>query len=146
MGRKRQDVTHAELAVLHVLWEKGSATIRQLTELIYPAGTLSDYATVKKLLARLEEKGCVARDRAHTAHRFAATMSQDELIGRRLQAVADNLCGGSRTPLLLNLLRSERLSAQQRRELRQLLESLAPDPGQTQTRSRDADITRNRRK
>jgi hypothetical protein len=59
MGRKPRDVTDAELAILQVLWDRGSATIRALTDARYPPGGPSDYATVKKLLARLESKGIV---------------------------------------------------------------------------------------
>ena len=135
MGRKRQDVTEAELAILQILWDQGPSTIRHLTDAVYPNGNASDYATVKKLLARLEQKACVRRDRSDTAHRFEAAISQDELIGRRLQAVADNLCGGSRTPLLMHLLRTERLTTKQRQQLRDHVAELTkgkapPTPGE----------------
>ena len=143
MGRKRQDVTDAELAVLQVIWQQGACTIRQLTDVLYLDGTASDYATVKKLLARLDAKGFVTRDRAHTAHRFDAAISQDDLIGRRLQAMADNMCGGSRTPLLMHLLRTEILSNTQRKELRNYLDELTQQP--TTPGDSDASSARNRR-
>ena len=127
MGRKRQDVTDAELAILEVLWEQGSATIRDLTRATYPRGGDSEYATVKKLLARLEEKGYVRRDRHSMAHVFRACKSRAELIGRRLQAVADHLCGGSQTPLLMHLLRTQRLTVKERQELHALLEELVEE-------------------
>lgn len=124
MGRKRQDVTDAELSILQVLWEREATTIRQLTEAIYPRGGPSDYATVKKLLERLNAKGCVRGDRSRVPHVFEASISRDELIGRRLQALADHLCGGSRTPLLMHLVQSPRLSSKERQELHALLEQM----------------------
>ena len=48
------DVTDAELAVLQTLWEQGEATIRQLTDVLYPEGKAAHYGTVQKLLERLE--------------------------------------------------------------------------------------------
>ena len=51
-------------------------------------------------------------------------MNRDELIGRRLQAVAERLCGGSLTPLLTNLVRSKRLTPRERREIRKLMDEL----------------------
>jgi predicted transcriptional regulator len=51
-------------------------------------------------------------------------MDRDELIGRRLQAVAEKLCGGSLTPLLTNLIRSKRLTPKERREIRKLMDEL----------------------
>jgi len=124
MARTPQDVTDAELAVLQVLWDQGSGTIRQLTDVLYPGGGTAHYATVQKLLDRLEAKGCVRRDRGPAAHTFTAAIDRNELIGRRLEDMAEKLCGGSLTPLLTHLVRAKRLSARQRQELRSLIDEL----------------------
>ena len=63
MARTPQDVTDAELAVLQALWEEGPLPIRRLTESLYPGGKTAQYATVQKLLERLERKDCVRRNR-----------------------------------------------------------------------------------
>ncbi len=128
------DVTDAELAVLQVLWDRGSATIRQITDALYPEGSTSQYATVQKLLERLEGKGCAGRDRRPWPHVFVATVARDDLIGRRLRAVAEKLCGGSLTPLLTHLITVERLSDQERQELRALLKDRSPKPGRDDAR------------
>jgi predicted transcriptional regulator len=128
MARTPQDITDAELAVLQVLWDQGPATIRQITDVLYPKGRPSQYATVQKLLERLEAKGCVGRDRGAAVHVFAAALGRDELIGRRLQSVAEQLCGGSWTPLLTHLVQANKLSARERQELRALIEELGPKP------------------
>lgn len=131
MPRKPQDVTDAELAILQVLWERGQATVRELTEVLYPAGTSSDFATVQKLLNRLEQKDCVGRDRDRWPHLFRATMDRESLIERRLQTTADELCDGALTPLLSHLVRSNRLSTADRATLRSLLDGLDPAAGGT---------------
>src|SRR5260370_19402338 len=95
MARTPQDVTEYELAILQVLWESGPATIRQLTDVVYPDGGTAQYATVQKLLERLERKECVRRDRGGAAHVFTATIAREGLLGRRLQDMAAKLCGGS---------------------------------------------------
>jgi BlaI family penicillinase repressor len=124
MARTPQDITDAELAVLQVLWDAGPATIRQITDQLYPGGRASHYATVQKLLERLEDKGCVRRDRRGPVNIFAATLGRDELIGRKLQSVAEQLCGGSWTPLLTNLVQGRRLNARERKALRDLIDEL----------------------
>jgi predicted transcriptional regulator len=124
MARTPRDVTDTELAILQVLWDQGPATIRRLTDVLYPGGGTAAYATVQKLLERLEAKGCVRRDRNTAAHTFAAAVGRDELIGRRLQAVAEQMCGGSLTPLLTHLVRARRLNARERQELRSLIDEL----------------------
>jgi predicted transcriptional regulator len=118
------DLPDGELAVLGVLWDNGPATIRRLADVLYPQGTEVHYATVQKLLDRLEAKGCVRRDRSQWAHVFSAAVNRDEVIGRKLQAVAEKLCGGSLTPLVTNLVRSKRLTPRERREIRKLIEEL----------------------
>jgi predicted transcriptional regulator len=122
MARTPQDVTDAELAILEVLWTNGPATIRLLTEKLYPGGGSAHYATVQKLLERLEGKEIVRRDREPGAHAFSAVIDRDELIGRRLQATAEKLCGGSLTPLLMHLVRVKKLTAKERQELRALID------------------------
>jgi predicted transcriptional regulator len=124
MSQRNQDVTEAELALLQAIWDSGPATIRQLVERVYQQTGTSVYATVQKLLDRLEAKGCVARDRGGPVHVFRASIDRDELIGRRLRAVADSLCGGSLSPLLTHLVEGTRLSEKERRELRALVEKL----------------------
>jgi BlaI family transcriptional regulator, penicillinase repressor len=122
MARAPQDVTDAELAVLQVLWEEGPLPIRRLTEALYPDGKTAQYATVQKLLERLEAKSCVVRDRSSSVHVFRAAIDCAELVGRRLRQLAEKLCGGSWTPLLTHLVQTEELSTQDRQALRQFIE------------------------
>src|SRR3954449_3453515 len=100
MGRTPQDITDRELEILQVLWTHGPLAIRRITDVLYPDSRSSYYATVQKLLERLEAKGCVTRDRSGAVHLFAAAIERGEIVGRRLKAVADQLCDGSWTPLL----------------------------------------------
>ncbi len=124
MARTPQDITDAELAVLEVLWHEGPAPIRRITEVLYPKGGASHYATVQKLLERLQGKGCVCRDRKSLVHVFAPKIDRDELVGRRLQSLAEKLCGGSWTPLLTHLVQAGKLSSKERQALRTLIEEL----------------------
>jgi predicted transcriptional regulator len=116
------NITDAELAVLEALWNQGPAPIRRIAESVYPDGTAAHYATVQKLLERLEAKRCVTRDRSGYAHVFAAAVDRDDVIAERLKAVADQLCEGSLTPLLLQLASATRLTAEERAALRNLIE------------------------
>ena len=118
------DVTDAELAVLQTLWESGRSTIRHLADVLYPGGKAAEYGTVQQLLVRLERKGCVRRDRAPWPHVFAAAVDREMIIGHRLRSTAEQLCGGSMTPLLLHLLRAEQFSDDERQELRAFLEHI----------------------
>ena len=71
-----------------------------------------------------EGKGCVARDRQTWPHTFSAVVERNVLIGRQLQQTADKLAGGSLQPLLTHLVQAGRLSAEDRKSLRALLDQL----------------------
>ena len=124
MPRPPQDVTDTELAILHVLWERGKATVRELAEELYDKSSASQHATVQKLLERLEAKGCVSRDRDSWPHTFEPTIEREDLIGRQLQQTADKLCDGSLQPLLTHLVKAGRLTPRDRASLRDLLDNL----------------------
>jgi predicted transcriptional regulator len=117
MSRPLPNVTDAEWAVLQLLWDRGRSTVRQLTDVLYPKGGPSEYATVHKLLERLEAKGYVRRDRVAGVYVFGAAVDRDTVIGQQLEALVEKMCGGSLQPLLSNLVRVKRLTPQELREL-----------------------------
>lgn len=127
MPRTPFDIPDAELAVMQQLWEGGSTTVRELTDVLYPGGSTSHYATVQKLLDRLEAKDCVHRNRDTWPYQFKAVIARDELIERQLQNTANRLCDGALQPLLTHLVRSVSLSADERESLRGLLDDLDKD-------------------
>ena len=124
MARTPQTITDAEWAILQVLWDQGPATVRRLTDVLYPQGGASEQGTVYKLLERLEAKGCVRRDRSGGIYEFHATVARDEVIGRELEALVEKMCGGSLQPLLSNLVRVKRLTHEELRQLLDLVNSL----------------------
>jgi len=118
------NVTDAEWAVLQLLWDKGPATVRGLTEVLYPRGGPSEYATVHKLLERLETKGYVLRGRNGGVYVFRAGIDRDAVLGQQLETLVDKMCGGSLQPLLTNLVRAKHLKPAELRELLELVDRL----------------------
>ena len=124
MSRPAKDVTDTELLILQFLWERGTATAREIAERIYPDYSSSQHASVQKLLERLEAKGCVQRNRGLWPHLFEALIAREDLVLKRLQSTADTLCDGEMQPLLTHLVREGKLSADDRESLRALLDEL----------------------
>jgi predicted transcriptional regulator len=119
-------VSDAELEVLKVLWASGPATVREVAAALRRQRRRLAYNTVLTLLSRLRDKGFVEADRRDTAHVFRAVVSRDELVGSSLSALADRVCDGTASPLLLALVRDPRLSADDIAHLRKLLDDLEP--------------------
>ena len=134
-------LTDSELALMRLFWRSealnsealksggpnsgGPLTAREIRDELYPSGTSSDHGTVQKLLQRLEVKKFVARDRSEFAHRFTATVSEQEYAGAEFQQLANKLTGGSFVPILTHLVETKGISRKELSELRRLFETRA---------------------
>jgi predicted transcriptional regulator len=127
-------IADAELAVLQLLWDRGPAAVRALADTLYPGGGPSEYATVHRLLERLEAKGYVCRGRQSGRYAFFPVRDRDAVLGEQLEVLLSRMGGGSLQPLLTNLLRSRRLTPAELRELLQLVDDLdTPSRGKGKT-------------
>lgn len=124
MGRAPREITDTELAVLNELWGRPSATVQELTGALYGNTTPALLATVRKLLDRLEAEGCVGRDRTKWPQHYFAVLKHEDLAGKRLQEVADELYDGDLAPLLTHLVKSQKLTPEGRVNLRKLLDEM----------------------
>ena len=124
MSRAKHTVTDAELAVLKELWALGPSTIRELADRLYPGGATSHYATVQKLLERLETKRCVKRRGRGRANEYRAVVQVADLIEQTLRGAAARLCDGSLAPLLTHLVNASQPDAEQVEELKRLVRRL----------------------
>ena len=124
MGRNGHEITDTELAVLRQLWRREEATIRELTDALYPDGGHAHYATVQSLLDRLQTKHFVDREKDGRVNRYRASVTRAELAGRRLRATADALFDGAMAPLLTHLVDNADLQPEEITALRELVEQL----------------------
>ena len=124
MGRASREITDTELSLLNELWERPSMTVQALTEVLYGNNAPALLATVRKLLDRLEAEGCVSRDRTTWPNQYSAVLKRDDLAGKRLQSAADELYDGDLAPLLTHLVRLQKLTPEDRANLRGLLDEL----------------------
>jgi predicted transcriptional regulator len=138
MARPRQDVTEGELAILELLWDRKTASTRQIVDALHPGGGAGRYATVQKQLERMEAKGLVTRDRSYFQHLFSAAVDREQLAGERLRTVLDKLCEGSLVPLVSHLVRTRPLTPEERQALRELIEQPPPArPGKSRKRRKE---------
>ncbi len=131
MPRKAARVTETELAIMDVLWKHGPISVRDIVESLYSEHTPSLHATVKSLLDRLTEKGCVTCDASRFAHRFSASVDRETFVGEQLQQIADSHFGGSLTPLLLSLFGHAKLEPEERETIRKLIDGIEPPTPET---------------
>ena len=122
MASRGHSVSASELEVLKVLWEHGPGTVRDIDKVLRRRRLRWAYTTVLTLLQRLEAKGYVASDKSGFAHVFRSAASRDKLLRQHLDVLADQLCDGAATPLVLALVRGHRFSAEEIEQFRRLLD------------------------
>jgi predicted transcriptional regulator len=117
-------ISDTEMEVLHVLWEQGPGTVRDIDAVLRRRGRRWAYTTILTLLHRLQTKGYVASDKSSIAYVFQATVTREKLLRRRLTDLAERFCEGMTAPLVLALMESRRFSAEEVEEFRRLLDEL----------------------
>lgn len=102
--------TQRELQILKLLWENGPSSVKDVHRRLVAASEADRdlaYNTVQTLLRIMDEKGLVAHEVEGRTFIYSASHSRDETTTGFLDRVFD----GAASELVLSLLRSERLSA-----------------------------------
>lgn len=127
MARKpRKPIPDAELEVLHALWEAGRGTVRDVLDRL-PGDRA--YTTVQTLLSRLESKGYIRSSKDGRALVYEANTEREDLLTEELRDVASRVTGGSATPLVMNLVEHNDLTADDIKQLRELLDQVESKRG-----------------
>lgn len=122
--RQQYDLGSSELEVLKVLWDEAPCTVREVLNHMHQRGRHVAYTTVQTLLTRLEQKQFVRSDKSDLAHVFRARVSRDRVTKSRLKTLVDQFYDGAAGPLVLQLVRSERLKPEELEQLQALIEGL----------------------
>lgn len=124
MSASEYDLGSAEFEVLRELWLDAPASVRQVLERLHDRGRRVAYTTVQTMLTRLEQKGYVVSDKSGQAFTYRPTVSRDRFSRSRVRALLDQLYDGAAGPLVLQLVKTRRLTEQERSQLQRLIEEL----------------------
>lgn len=124
MGQRDYELGEAELQVLRALWDGGPATVREVLNHLHTQGRRVAYTTVLTFLTRLEQKGFVKSDKSGLAYVYRAAVTRNQVTRSRLQTMLNELFDGEAAPLVLQLMKTERFSAQEIAELQKHIDQL----------------------
>ncbi len=121
--RAHKRPTDAELEILRVIWNRGPSTVREVfTELRPSRGT--GYTTVLKLMQIMMDKGLLRRDESVRPQVYAPTRSQHQTQRQLIGDLLDRAFSGSPGNLVLQALSATRTTAEERKQIRALLDEL----------------------
>jgi BlaI family transcriptional regulator, penicillinase repressor len=112
--------TEGELEILAVLWERESATVREVYETISATRPMV-YTGVLKLMQIMADKGLVMRDESARAHIYRAAVAKEETERRFVRELSQRLFAGSAAQLALRALEMDPASKEELAEIRKLL-------------------------
>jgi predicted transcriptional regulator len=127
VGTQNPSISASELDVMKVLWEQGPGTVREVLTVLRGQGRLWAQNTVGTLLQRLEAKGYVVSDKGGWAHVFRAAVTREDLLRRRLDELASDLCQGASGPLVLALVEGGRCTPEEIELFRKMLKRKPAD-------------------
>lgn len=114
-------LTEAELRIMNVLWEKGSATVHEVQEAL-PAKPALAYNSVLTIVRILEKKGYLKHVKDRRAHVYTPRVDRKDATRSAVRHLVSRFFGNSRELLVLNILEETSIDAEELDRVRQLLE------------------------
>ena len=118
-----QKPTTSELQILQVLWERGPSTVREVHDALQAERTLG-YTTVLKLMQIMTDKGSLVRDESVRPQVYRAARPQRHTQQGIVRDLATRAFGGSSIRLAMQALSDQKATADERRQIRELLDAL----------------------
>jgi BlaI family transcriptional regulator, penicillinase repressor len=118
-GKTVQLPTEAELEILNILWAMGPSTVRDVHTL---SGKETGYTTILKQMQVMAEKGLLARSERYRSHVYEARIAKEQTQQRLARHLLERAFDGSAKDLVLGALSSQKVSAAELKEIREMLE------------------------
>lgn len=112
--------TSSELEILHVLWERGPSTVREVHQTLNEKRPIG-YTSVLKLMQIMTAKGTVRRNEEQRAHVYEAMQPEEKTKRQLALDVLQRVFDGSASELMMHALAGRKASKEEIEEMRQLL-------------------------
>lgn len=119
-GKKKPlpSVGPLENAVLHILWERGTATADDVRVVLEQSRKVKE-STVRTLLRRLETKGLITHDVDGRTFIYRPRVAARNMAAQAVRGIMERFCAGSVEALLAGMVDSELITPAKLRELAQ---------------------------
>jgi predicted transcriptional regulator len=111
------DLNQNELEAMRILWDAGSLKPAEIQERF---AWHIENATLRSVLRKLIESGLAARRKQGKAYFYKATKPRRTQFTRTMQRMAEVFTGGSKSGLIFELLKREKLTSEELKQLRRI--------------------------
>jgi len=112
--------TDSDLQILHVLWERGPSTVREVHQALNDKRPIG-YTSVLKLMQIMTAKGTLRRNEEQRAHVYEAVQPAEKTKRQLALDVLQRVFDGSASQLMMHALADRKASKEEVDELRRLL-------------------------
>ncbi len=137
-------LSELQLAVMHVLWARGRATVAEVQEDLQPTRPLA-YSTVATVLRRLEEKGVVRHTADARTFVYEPAVRPEEVGQSLVGDLVQHVFSGSPSELVNHLLETQDVDRHELERIQTLIEQhLRGQAGESTARQADEGEDRGR--
>lgn len=110
-----------QLLIMQVLWRKGRATAREITDSLNQLQPVA-HSTVQTLLRGLEDKGSASHQTEGRTFVFFPLVEEDKFRRNATHDLVERVFGGNVGSLVAHLLRNENVPSDELNEIRRLID------------------------
>ena len=116
------DISESEWSIMEALWESSPQTASEVTKTLRASMNWAEN-TVRTLLTRLVEKGALkTSENASGTRTFIPAVKREACVRAESQSFLDRIFGGAAKPLLVHFAQNSKLTAEEIKELKKLLD------------------------
>jgi len=116
------NISESEWSVMEALWESSHQTASELTKTLRPTMNWAEN-TVRTLLTRLIDKGAVKTSENDSGTRtYLPAVKREACVRAEGESFMQRIFGGAAKPLLVHFARNSKLTAEEVRELKKILD------------------------
>jgi BlaI family penicillinase repressor len=116
------DISEAEWSLMEALWESSPQTASELTKTLRPTMNWAEN-TVRTLLTRLIDKGAIKTGENSSGTRtYLPAVKREACVRAEGESFMQRIFGGAAKPLLVHFAQNSKLTAEEVRELKKILD------------------------
>jgi BlaI family penicillinase repressor len=116
-------VTDSELEILHILWEKGKASVREVNEELNKSRNVG-YTTTLKIMQLMHEKHILERFEEGKKHIYTALIKESSIQKNMLNKLLKGTFKGSTYALVMEALGNHKASEQELKAIKEFIEKI----------------------
>lgn len=123
MAKQRDlHITEAELEILQILWNKGSATVKEVHEILNRKREAVYTTTLKQMQVMLEKK-LLARDDEKRQHIYHPAVQQEKVQKKFMDKLMDTFFKGNAGSLVIQALNNYKTSPEELELIKKMIDN-----------------------